>query len=105
MFLVQQFIEFLAVILKLFRVELTVVHLLAEVDYTLEIVDYIEEIIEIVIMIADIHHEAQHILLAIQRTNGINLIESILLKDNEVNHFGFPEGLMVIYRLWQPKGV
>ena len=49
-------------------------------------------------MFADVHDEAEHVLLALERTNSVDLIEGILLEDDEVNHFGFPEGLVVIYR-------
>ena len=92
----QESIEFLAVVLKLGGVELTVVHLFAEVDDALEVIDDIEEVIEIVVVFADVHNEVKHILLALERTNGVDLIEGILLEDDEVNHFGFPERLVVI---------
>ena len=86
LFFCQQIVQFLLILLELWRVELTVVHLLAKVDDTLEVVDYIEEIVEIVIVLADIHYQMQHVLLTSQRTNGINLIERILLQDNEVDN-------------------
>ena len=56
----QESIEFLAVVLKLGGVELTVVHLFAEVDDALEVIDDIEEVIEIVVVFADVHNEVKH---------------------------------------------
>ena len=78
--------------------ELTVVHLLAEVDDALEVIDDIEEVIEIVVVFADVHDEVKHVLLALERTNSVDLIEGILLEDDEVDDLGFPERLVVIYR-------
>ena len=49
-------------------------------------------------MLTDIHYKAEHVLLTLQRTNGINLIECILLKDDKVDNFGFPERLVIINR-------
>ena len=49
-------------------------------------------------MFADVHDEVKHVLLALERTNSVDLIEGILLEDDEVDDLGFPERLVVIYR-------
>ena len=49
-------------------------------------------------MFADVHDEVKHVLLAVERTNSVDLIEGILLEDDEVDDLGFPERLVVIYR-------
>ena len=95
--LCQQFIEFLLVLLVLLAMELAVAHLLAAVDDFLEVFRHILEVIEIIVMVTDIHHDAQYFPLSLQRAYGIDLIECVLLENDIVDDFGFPELLMVIY--------
>ena len=67
--------------------EFTIVHLLADIDYFLEIVIDIQEVVEIIIILEDIHHHFQHLFLAFQRTYGVHLVKGILLQDNKVDNF------------------
>ena len=46
----------------------------------------------------DVDNHIQNIFLAFHRSNGVDFVESILLQDNEVNQFRFPESNMVFYR-------
>jgi hypothetical protein len=73
-------------VLVLFTLELTIVPLLAEVDELAEEVGGLEEGVEVEVMLADLCDEVQDFLLTLQRSDGIDLIEGILLKDDIVDN-------------------
>ena len=77
--------------------ELAVVHLFADVDYALEVLAHLDEVVEVVVFGADVHHQVEHVLLALQRADGVNLVEGVLLEDNEVDDLALPERLVVIH--------
>ena len=46
----------------------------------------------------DVDYHIQDLLLTFHRSHGINFVKGILLQNNEVNQFRFPENDVVIYR-------
>ena len=97
MFLSEKVVELLLILVECLALELSVVHLLAEVDHALEVGTYIVEVLEIIIVLADIHHEVEDVLLTLHWADSIDLIERILLENNEVDYLGIPELLVIIY--------
>ena len=46
---------------------------------------------------ADVDNHVQDFFLTFHGSYGVNLVESILLQDNEVNQFRFPEGYVIFH--------
>ena len=74
-----QFLQLLVELVILFRLELRIVHLFADIYHLLEVIHYLVEVIELKFCMADINNHVQNIFLTFHRSYSINLIESILL--------------------------
>ena len=81
-----------------FTLELGVVHLAEDVDQVLEEVAAVLEVVEVELPVADVQHEVQHVALALERAEGVDGVEGILLEDDEVHEFGLPEVHVVTHR-------
>ena len=88
----------LAELVELFALELRVVHLPEDVDHILEVVAALLEIVEDKFAVADAEHQLQHIFLALERTEGVDFVESVLLEDDEVHELALPENLVIVHR-------
>lgn len=69
------------------RLELGVVHLLADIDHLLEVIHYFIEVVERKICMTDVNDHVQYFLLTFHRSNRIHFIECILLQDYKVYQF------------------
>ena len=92
-----QFLQLFVEIVILFRFEFRVVHLLADVNHFLEVIHYLIEVVELKFRMADVDNHVQDFFLTFHGSYGVNLVESILLQDNEVNQFRFPEGYVIFH--------
>ena len=80
-----------------FRLKLRVVHLLTDVNHFLEVIHYFVEVVELKFSMTDFYYHIQNLLLTLHRGHGINFIKGILLQNNEVNQFRFPESHVIFY--------
>ena len=79
--------DLLCVSLESFAVELGVVHLAEVIDEFLEELAALLEVLEVEIDAADVQNEIQHVFLTVHRTEGVGLVESVLLEEHEVDEF------------------
>ena len=87
----------LFVVFEFLALELRVVHLAEEVDHFLEEVTALLVVFECVVLVADVEHEFKHVALSLDRAEGVDVVECVLLEDHEVNELGLPEELMVAH--------
>ena len=78
--------------------ELRVVHLAQIVDEFLEELAAFFEIFEVEVDSAELVQKVEHVALALDRAEGIDRVEGILLEEHEIEQFGLPEVHVVAYR-------
>ena len=74
-------VDGILVALEGLALELGVVHLAEHVDQVLEEGPALLEVFEVIVLFADAQHEVQHVALALDRAQGVDRVEGVLLED------------------------
>ena len=86
------------VVFELFAVEFGIVHLTEYVDHLLEEASALLEIVKFEAAAAYSEYQLDHIFLSLDRAEGIDCVECVLLEDDIVDEFGFPEYFVISHR-------
>ena len=86
------------VVFELLAVEFGIVHLTEYVDHLLEEASALLEIVEFEAAAAYSEYQLDHIFLSLDRAEGIDCVECVLLEDDIVDEFGFPEYFVISHR-------